>query len=179
MCPLSSPPKDIQHGGQCSCQSSPNGSSPLQQDLSCFNKLICQSDILSPESQILWQFSSNRWECSSWLSHSGSLDYPAGSSFQIRHKTSLQNRSGADKTHHSTSIPPSQRAPIGGCLFLRVIYHDRKHFRKRPQLFCQRLPTLLDWPLGNDEKSIFTGLDIGKEGSKLSAAILALTVILW
>lgn len=42
-CPLPSPPKDIQHGGQCSCQSSLDGSSPLQQDLSCFNKLICQT----------------------------------------------------------------------------------------------------------------------------------------
>lgn len=43
MCPLPSPPKDIQHGGQCSWQSSLDGSSPLQQDLSCFNKLICQT----------------------------------------------------------------------------------------------------------------------------------------
>lgn len=40
MCPLPSPPKDIQHGGQCSCQNSLDGSSPLQQDSSCFNKLI-------------------------------------------------------------------------------------------------------------------------------------------
>lgn len=46
-CSLPSPPKDIQHEGQCSCQSSLDGSSPLQQHFSCFNKLICQSDIRS------------------------------------------------------------------------------------------------------------------------------------
>lgn len=162
MCPLLSLPKDIQQGGQCSCRSSPDGSSPLQQDLSYFNKLICQSDIPSPENQILCKFSSNRWECSSWLLHSGSLDYPAGSNFKTGPKTSPQNRSGAGKTHHSTSIPSSQRAPIRGCLFLRAMHHHRKHFRKRLQLFCRRLPTLLDWPLGNDEKNKFTGLEVGK-----------------
>lgn len=46
-CPLPSPPKDVQHEGQRSCQSSLDGSSPLQQDFSCLNKLICQSDIRS------------------------------------------------------------------------------------------------------------------------------------
>lgn len=121
------------------------------------------SDIPSPEKQTLWKFSSNKWECSLWLPHSGSLDYPAGSSFQTRTKTSPQNRSGAGKTHHSTSILSSQRAPIRGCLFLIAMHHHRKHFRKRLQLFCQRLPTLLDWPLGNDAKNKFTGLEVGKK----------------
>lgn len=144
--PLPSSPKDIQHGGQCSvgalwmaallfsktCPASTNSS---------------VSHIPSTENQIFWKFSSNRWECSLWLPHSGSLDYPAGSSFQTKPKTPPENRSGAGKTHHSTSIPSSQRAPIRGCLFLTVMHHHRKHFRKRLQLFCQRLPTLLDWPL--------------------------------
>lgn len=65
-----------------------DGSSPLQQN---FNKLICQSDIPSPKKWMLWKFS-NRWECSLWLPCSGSLDYPAGSSFQTRPKTSPQKR---------------------------------------------------------------------------------------
>lgn len=45
-CLLPSPPKDIQHEGQYSCQSSLDGSSPLH-DFSCLNKLVCQTDIRS------------------------------------------------------------------------------------------------------------------------------------
>lgn len=72
--PLPSPPKDTEHEGQCRCQSSLDGSSSLQQDFCCLNKLICQSDIHSlkkKKKKILFllyrQLDSNtyRWEHSS------------------------------------------------------------------------------------------------------------------
>lgn len=160
MCPLPSPPKDIQHGGQCSWQSSLDGSSPLQQDLSCFNKLICQT------------FQRQKTRPSG---NSVATDRNAACGFHtlavwttqqeaaFRPNPKLLLRSGAGKTHHSTSIPSSQRAPVRGCLFLAAIHHHRKHFRKRLPLFCQRLPTVLDWPLGNDEKNKVSGLEAGKK----------------
>lgn len=109
-----------------------------------------------PKNQTLWQFSSNtyRWACSSQLSNSSVWKL-------LTHQTqnfSTEQEWGRsialpEKTNHSTSIPSSQKASLRGCGFviffpLRALHH-RKHFRKRLHPFCQRLPTLLEWPLVN------------------------------
>lgn len=170
-CPFPSPPKDIQHEGQCSCQSSLDGGSPLQQDFSCLNKLICRSDIRSlKKKQILWQFDSNtyRWERSSRLPRS-----PAWTTRQVaayRPDPELLHRPGAGlarpttppgKTYHSTSIPSSQRAPLRGCVFLSDA-SSQKAFQKEASAILSKATNAVDWPLVNDKKNKFTGLEAGK-----------------
>lgn len=82
----------------------------------------------------------------------------------LRLDPKLLHRTGVGLARPTT--PPVSHLPkelqSEAAFFLRAMHHHRKHFRRRLQLFCQRLPTLLDWPLGNDEKNKFTGLEVGK-----------------